>query len=67
MADGPDNYSARGIYKGPLHNLKDRAASLTVYTATGRVMAQFDDVETGYAFGLHDFASEHFDITPEGS
>lgn len=50
---------ARGTYQGPLHNLKGKSATLQVYD-TGRCLAQFDDVATGYAFGWHDFETAHF-------
>lgn len=62
MSDGPDNVTGRGTYKGPLHNLKGQKAELIMYPATGRCMARFENVETGYAFGLHDFETAHFDL-----
>lgn len=62
MVDGPNNYEARGTYKGPLALLKGRKADVVVYPDTGRCMAQFDDVDTGYAFGFHDFETAAFDL-----
>lgn len=66
MADGPKNYEARGTYTGPLALLKGEAAKLVVYE-NGRCMAMFDRIETGYAFGYHDFATEHFDLIADGT
>lgn len=65
MADGPDNYEARGVYTGPVPLLKGYEADLIVYRSTGRCLAKFDDLETGYAFGWHDFSADDFNITPK--
>lgn len=63
MANGPtDSYETRGTYKGPIPLLKGEKAELIVYTSTGRCLAQFDRLETGYSSGFHDFATEHFDL-----
>lgn len=61
--DGPvaaEGYAAHGTYQGPRHDLKGKAAALTIYGATGRCLATFDDPDTGYAMGVHDFQTEHF-------
>lgn len=65
MADGPiENREARGTYKGPLPLLKGEKASLVIYPSSGRCMARFDRLETGYGLAAHDFATEHFDLEP---
>jgi len=66
MADGPDNWESRGTYTGPIPLLKGEKASLICYRASGRCMARFDRMETGYATGLHDFETASFDLeTPD--
>jgi hypothetical protein len=53
-------FAAHGTYQGPRHDLKGKSAQLTVYEATGRCLATFDDPDTGYAMGVHDFQTDHF-------
>lgn len=63
MADGPvDNYDTTGTYKGPLANLKGKTADLVVYRSTGRCMARFHDINTGYGSGQHDFETAAFTL-----
>lgn len=67
MADGPNNYEARGTYKGPLPLLKGEKAALVIYPDTGRCLARFDRVETGYGLSQHDFATEHFELETDAN
>lgn len=62
MADGPDNFESRGTYKGPQALLKGEKADLICYRATGRCLARFDRLETGYGVGLHDFETASFEL-----
>lgn len=47
------------------HQLKGKRAMLQCYPDTGRCLAQFDDIETGYGFGWHDFLMADFEIDDE--
>ena len=62
MADGPNNYETRGTYKGPIPLLKGEKANLIVYRDTGRCLATFDRMETGYGTMAHDFETLAFDL-----
>ena len=61
MTDHPPSREARGTYKGPLPLLKGHKASLVIFS-TGRCLASFDDLGTGYGLGTHDFLADHFEI-----
>ena len=67
MADGPDNWETRGTYKGPIPLLKGEKAALVCYRASGRCIATFDRLETGYGTMAHDFETAAFELEDDGN
>lgn len=47
-------------YVGPKDNLQGKAALVRDGAAADRVLAQFDDLKTGYGIGWHEFPRSDF-------
>lgn len=61
MTQPTDTEHRKGTYTGPLPLLKGKTADLICYPS-GQVLAQFDDVSTGYGTTRHNFNVQHFEL-----
>lgn len=62
-----DNADIRhGVYTGPIEALRGKGALVRPFGIDERtVLAQFDDLSTGYACGWHFFQTHNFTLDPE--